>query len=107
MKIVVVSDIQYITAFIKDKRGNVLSIGQNNYVKTHPYQALCAAKAGLPEKIYLHAEIDAIVKCKDISKAHSIHIFRKGKSREYLLAKPCPVCVTAINNTPIKKVYHT
>jgi deoxycytidylate deaminase len=98
---------QSITAIIKDKKGNVLSIGQNNYIKTHPYQAQCAKKAGLPEKIYLHAEIDAIVKCKDISKAHSIHIFRKGKSQEFLLAKPCPVCVTAINNTPIKKVYHT
>jgi deoxycytidylate deaminase len=101
------SDIQYITALIKDKKGNVLSIGQNNYIKTHPYQAECAKKAGHPEKIYLHAEIDAIIKCKDISKAHSIHIFRKGKSTEYLLAKPCPVCVTAISQTPIKKVYHT
>lgn len=98
---------QNITAFIKDKKGNILSIGQNNYIKTHPYQALCASKAGMPEKIYLHAEIDAIVKCKDISKAHSIHIFRKGKSEKYLLAAPCPVCVTAIKQTPIKKVYHT
>jgi len=107
MKVPVVSDVQYITAFIKDKKGNVLSIGQNNYVKTHPYQALCASKAGMPEKIYLHAEIDAIVKCKDISKAHSIHIFRKGKSSKWLLAKPCPVCQTAIKQTPIKKVFHT
>lgn len=98
---------QHITAFIKDKKGNVLSIGQNNYIKTHPYQAECAKKAGLPEKIYLHAEIDAILKCKDISKAHSIHIFRKGKSSKWLLAKPCPVCQTALNQTPIKKIFHT
>jgi tRNA(Arg) A34 adenosine deaminase TadA len=102
-----VSSEQIITAIIKDKKGNVLSIGQNNYVKTHPYQALCAAKAGMPEKIYLHAEIDAIVKCRDISKAYSIHIFRKGKSSKWLLSKPCPVCQTALNQTPIQKVYHT
>ena len=101
------SDIQYITAFIKDKRGNILSIGKNNYVKTHPYQAECARKVGLPEKIYLHAEIDAIIKCADISKAHSISIFRKGKSSKWLLAKPCPICQQAINQTNIKKVIHT
>ncbi len=98
---------QQITAILKDKKGNVLSIGQNNYIKTHPYQAECAKKAGLPEKIYLHAEIDAIIKCKDISKAHSIHIFRQGKSQKWLLAKPCPVCQTALSQTPIKKVFHT
>jgi deoxycytidylate deaminase len=114
MKVPVVSSEQSIegskhslTAFIKDKKGNILSIGQNNYVKTHPYQALCASRAGMPEKIYLHAEIDAIVKCKDISKAHSIHIFRKGKSGNYLLAAPCKICKTAIDKTPIKKVFHT
>jgi len=98
---------QSLTAIIKDKKGNVLSIGTNSYVKTHPYQAKCAKEAGLPEKIYLHAEIDAIIRCTEISKAHSIHIFRKGKSEKFLLAKPCPVCVNAINRTPIKKVFHT
>jgi deoxycytidylate deaminase len=96
-----------LTAIIKDKRGNILAIGKNSYTKTHPYQAKCAKEVGLPEKIYLHAEIDAILRCSDLSKAHSIHIFRQGKSGKWLLAKPCPACQTAINRTPIKKVYHT
>jgi deoxycytidylate deaminase len=96
-----------LTAIIKDKKGNVLAIGKNSYTKTHPYQAKCAKEVGLPEKIYLHAEIDAILKCHDLSKAHSIHIFRQGKSGKWLLAKPCPACQTAINKTPIKRVYHT
>ncbi len=96
-----------LTAIIKDKRGNVLAIGKNSYTKTHPYQAKCAKEVGLPEKIYLHAEIDAILRCNDLSKAHSIHIFRQGKSGKWLLAKPCPACQTAINKTPIRKVYHT
>ena len=96
-----------LTAIIKDKRGQVLAIGKNSYTKTHPYQAKCAKEVGLPEKIYLHAEIDAILRCNDLSKAHSIHIFRQGKSGKWLLAKPCPACQSAINKTPIKKVYHT
>lgn len=96
-----------ITAILKDKKGNILSIGKNSYTKTHPYQAKCAHSVGLPEKIYLHAEIDAIIRCNDISKAYSIHIFRQGKSGKFLLAKPCPVCEQAITKTPIMKVYHT
>jgi len=102
-----VSDFQYITALIKDKKGNILSIGRNNYVKTHPYQAKCAKEVGMPEKIYLHAEIDAIIKCNDISKAHSIHIYRRGKSSKYLYAKPCPVCQQALSRTSIKIIKHT
>jgi len=101
------SDIQHITAIIRDKRNNILSIGKNSYIKTHPYQAKCAKAVGMPEKVYLHAEIDAIIKCSDISKAHSIHVFRQGKSKEYLYAKPCPVCQQAILQTNIKKVHHT
>lgn len=96
-----------LTAIIKDKKGNVLAIGKNSYTKTHPYQAKCAKEVGLPEKIYLHAEIDAIIRCNDLSKAHSIHIFRQGKSGKWLLAKPCPACQRAINLTPIKEIYFT
>jgi deoxycytidylate deaminase len=96
-----------LTALIKDKKGRILSIGKNRYLKTHPYQALCAAKVGLPEKIYLHAEIDAIIRCKDLSKAYSIHIFRYGSEGQPLLAKPCLVCQSAIESSGIKKVFHT
>ena len=84
-------------------KGTVLSLGRNQY-KTHPIMKLYGRN---DKAIYLHAEIDAILQCKDLSKAHSIHIFRQGKSGKWLLAKPCPACQTAINKTPIKKVYHT
>jgi tRNA(Arg) A34 adenosine deaminase TadA len=96
-----------LTAIIKDKRGNILAIGKNSYTKTHPYQAKCAKEVGLPEKVYLHAEIAAILSCNDLSKAHSIHIYRQGKSGLWLNAKPCPICQSAIDKTPIKKVFHT
>lgn len=59
---------QQITAIIYDRKGEVLSIGQNSYVKTHPLQAKHAEKVGLPYKQFLHAEIHAITRCKHFTK---------------------------------------
>ena len=96
-----------ITAIIYDKRGKVLSIGKNSYVKTHPYQAKCAQKVGLPDKQFLHAEIHAIVKCKKLDKAHKIVVMRFDKEGEEKNAKPCPVCQSAIEAAGIKIIEHT
>lgn len=96
-----------ITAIIFDKRGRVLSIGNNSYVKTHPHQNLHALKVGLPMKQFLHAEIHAIVRCKDLHRAHRILVTRFGKNGEELSAMPCPVCQSAIAATNIKIVDHT
>jgi len=101
------SSLQDITAIIYDRRGKVLSIGKNSYVKTHPLQAKYALKAGLPEKQYLHAEISAIVKCRDLTKAHRIEVIRVGRDGSLLLAKPCPVCQSAIEASGIRHVQHT
>ena len=95
------------TAVIYDRKGRVLSVGQNSYVKTHPLQAQHAKRVGLPDKQFLHAEIHAIVRCKDLSKAHKIFISRWGKKGQPLLAKPCPVCASAIEAAGIELVYHT
>jgi tRNA(Arg) A34 adenosine deaminase TadA len=101
------SSLQDITAIIYDKRGKVLSIGKNSYVKTHPLQAKYANKVGLPEKQFLHAEIAAIVRCRDLSKAHKIEVYRIGRNGDLLLAKPCPVCESAIKASGIKHIEHT
>ena len=82
-------------------------MGQNTYVKTHPLQAHYASKVGLDYKIYLHAEIHAITRCADLSKAHRILITRYGRNGKPALAKPCPVCQSAIEATPIKIIEHT
>jgi deoxycytidylate deaminase len=96
-----------ITAIIYDKRGNILSIGKNSYVKTHPLQARYATQVGEPQKVFLHAEIDAIVKCKTISRAHKIVVFRYYEDGTPAMAKPCKVCRQAIRKTHIKYVEHT
>lgn len=96
-----------ITAIIYDKRGRVLSIGKNSYVKTHPLQHLHSHKVGLPHKQFLHAEIHAIAKCKNLEKAHKIVVMRFDKSGKPLLAKPCPVCQSAIGAAGIPIIEHT
>lgn len=96
-----------ITAIIYDKRGRILSMGKNSYVKTHPLQSHYALKAGLPHKIFLHAEIHAIALCKDLSKAYKIVVMRLDDKGIPRLAKPCPVCQNAIAATPIKVIEHT
>lgn len=98
---------QHITAILYDKKGRVLSVGQNSYIRTHPLQKLHANKVGLPDKEFIHAEVAAIVKCKDLSKAYRIKVFRFNNKGEELLAKPCPVCQSLIASTPIKIVEHT
>ena len=97
----------HVTAIIFDKRGRPLSIGQNSYIKTHPLQLKIAEKVGLPEKRFIHAEIQSIVKCRDISKAHKIMVMRYNKDGEPVNAKPCKICEQAIALTPIKIVEHT
>jgi tRNA(Arg) A34 adenosine deaminase TadA len=96
-----------LTAFIYDKQGRVISFGQNSYVKTHPLQAFHARKSGKEKSIYLHAEIHAITRCKDISAAHKMVVVRYGKDGKPAPAKPCVICQSAIKSTPIKIVEHT
>jgi deoxycytidylate deaminase len=96
-----------VTAIIYDRKDNVLSIAQNSYVKTHPLQAHYAAKANEPHRIFLHAEIAAIVRCRDLTKAHKIVVFRYHNDGTPANSKPCAVCAQALRNTPIKVVEYT
>ena len=96
-----------LTATIYDKRGRVLATGENSYRKTHPTQYQFAQRAGKPEAVYLHAEIAALVRLKDVDKAHRIVIERIGAHGQPLPAEPCPICKLAIEHAGIEIVEHT
>jgi deoxycytidylate deaminase len=96
-----------LVATIYDKRGRVLSVGTNSYVKTHPTQGEYAKRAGEPNKEFLHAEISAIVRCRDLDKADSIYVERYGRDGSPRLAKPCEICRLAIREAGIHKVEYT
>ena len=98
---------QDITAIIYDKNGRIISIGKNSYVKTHPKQALHAARVGRPEKVFLHAEMDAIIRCRDLSKAHRIFVSRVSRKGSYVNAKPCPICQDALKEAGVTNVEWT
>lgn len=97
----------HITAVIYNKKGHVISIGENSMVKTHPLQAELASNCGKPDAIYLHAEIHAITRCKELDQAHRIEVYRYNKMGQPVLAKPCVICQSAIAQTNIKEVFHT
>jgi len=98
---------QAITATIYDRRGRQISMGRNRYTKSHPLQARLAREAGLHEKIYLHAEIEALVKLRDWDRAYRIVIERYAKNGKPALAKPCPICQRGLRLAGIEHVEHT
>lgn len=92
-------------AFLTDKKGNIISKGVNSYTKTHPMQAEYAEKTGNEYRIYLHAEISALVRAR--KKPYAIYIARKFKNEEFALARPCPVCSLALREAGVKKIVYT
>lgn len=96
-----------ICAVILDKRGRVLSNGYNSYNKSHPRQFYYAEKIGNRQKIYLHAELDAIIRLNYLEIPHTIHIARINKKGEPVCSKPCSMCELAIKDAGIKNVIYT
>ena len=94
---------QIINAYCYDKQGHLISSATNNYTKSHPLQAYFAIKVGQPARIYLHAEIAAILKAKG-KHIHKIKIERIGRKNTMLPSYPCPICREAIKAFGIKEI---
>lgn len=94
-----------ITALAYDKRGKLLSVGRNSYVKTHPMQARFAKLSGRAAAIYLHAEVNALIKARQ--RVHKLVILRYNKRGKPVIAKPCPACQLAIESFGVRIVEHT
>ena len=88
-------------------KNKVITQGVNQDTKSHPFQAKLADMVGLSEKIYLHAEISALVKCK--SEVDTIVVARLGghNGNELRNAKPCPICSLALEQAGIDHIYYT
>lgn len=95
-----------ITAILFDKKGRPLSIGKNSYTKTHPIMARESAKHGEPYKVFLHAEIDAIVRCRDMTKATRIVVMRFDANGLPVNSKPCPICMGLLSTYNLR-IEHT
>ena len=97
---------QNLTAIIYNKKNRILSIGKNSYTKTHPIMFKYGFKLGMIKKIYLHAEIAAIIRCENIEDAYRIEVYRTNIKGEYVSSKPCPICMEGIRQTPIRKLVY-
>ena len=95
-----------IIATAYDKRGRIIAQANNSYKKTHPLQAYFARLAGLPKKIYLHAEIACILAAQ-AQRIHTLHVIRRDKNGSFSSAKPCPICMLAIRAYQIPKIIFT
>jgi deoxycytidylate deaminase len=92
-------------AIILDKHGNVLNYGFNSFVKTHPCMFLNPYNHN--EKIFIHAECDAIYKCKYSNNPDTLIIARINKNNKVVMSKPCIGCYYEILRHNISKVYYT
>lgn len=72
-----------------DKRGRVLSAA-TNVIKTHPVQAAFAKRMGQENRVHLHAEINALLRAKEVP--HKLFVARIGKRGQLLPGCPCPIC---------------
>lgn len=95
-----------IKATCYDKRGVVISVGYNNYLKTHPKMARLAERVDLMDKQFLHAEVAAIIKAKG-RPIYKISIERYDHRGQPKLAKPCPICELAIQLAGIEVIEYT
>lgn len=89
-----------------DKRGRVIATAYNNYTKSSPMMQHYATLAGMPSRIYWHAECLAIARCGDKT-PFILSIERYDSDGLPAMAKPCPICTIAIKDYGIKKVRYT
>ena len=65
------------------------------------------AAVGKKQAIYLHAEVAALVKLKDWSKAYRLVVKRFTRNGEPANARPCALCQQLIRKSGIKVIEHT
>lgn len=89
-----------------DKKGNQLSVGFNDYDRTHPVQLHFAKLANSPKQTRLHAEIHALLRCRD-KVPFSVSVERYDYQGNPALARPCKICMIALREYGVRWVNYT
>ena len=95
----------YLIAATFDEHGRMTALAENNIWKTHPMMKKYATQVNLNHKIYLHAEISAIIRSR--GSCHSLIVIRVNKNGAFSMAKPCPVCQAAILDAKVEHLYYS
>lgn len=88
---------------LTDKKGRIIGAGYNKK-KSHPYQhRLCQEHN--QNKIFLHAEIDALIRKE--GDVHTVYVARIKKDGSLGKAKPCEICAAAIKESGAQRLVFT
>lgn len=102
------SDKKYhLVARCYDRRGRLLSTGENEYRRSHPLFKHFALQAGeSAEKIYKHAEFSAVISAgKKV--IDTIYVERFHKNGTLANAEPCKTCKVMLEAFGVRKVIYT
>ena len=86
-------------------KNRVVTTATNLERKSHPLQAKFAERVGLKEKIFLHAEIAALVKCRE--ECDTIIVARVNSQNKLRNSRPCPICSLALKQAGVSKVHYS
>ena len=75
--------------------------------KVAEFEEKFAEMVGLHEKIYLHAEISALISNKSNAITFIVERLSVDSGNELRNAKPCPVCSLALKHAGIKHIYYS
>lgn len=91
---------RHVGCIIADANGHVLSSGYNGQPRgmlhCEPDFPCPAYENADLSCVAIHAEINALIRCPDVEKAHTI----------YVTTKPCAKCMLAIQNTAIQTLVY-
>lgn len=97
-----------ITASVFDKRGRLLAKERNSYERTHVEMLRLSRAADFNfNRVFLHAEVAALIKAGKRGRPYSIVIERYHADGSPALSKPCPACELAIKLAGIRKISYT
>lgn len=88
-----------------NRKGHCIAEATNSYTKTHTVQAKYAKRAGNENAIFLHAEIAVLIKARE--PVYRLEISRYDAKGNPVLARPCRICMEAIQEAKVKEVIHT
>ncbi len=89
-----------------DRRGRIIATAYNSFSRTHPIQAKLAAKVGQPARIFLHSEINVILKSRG-RKIYKLVVERYDSLGNSKNACPCKICQEMIRISGIERVEYT
>lgn len=97
-----------ISASTFDKKGNLIAQGTNCYKKTSPFQKKFAIMVQKPDRIFWHAECNAMQRSLRTNKVvDRIVVIRYDASGALALAKPCDMCMTMLKHYNVRKVIYS